>query len=148
MASQSPAAAAFDRSLPRGGSVTRYDPEVAPDPVEWLALDEQERIQLAEAHHRAARVKLPNATVHAVIHAIVENQIAEGLEPVVRAMARLQQAGLSRHEALHAIGFVCVEHLNEALQSKGQDAASIVQTRYNAAVERLTAKSWREEFGS
>ena len=128
--------------------MTRYDPEIAPDPSEWLALDEQERIQLAEVHHRFARIKLPNAKVHAVFHAIVENQVAEGLEPVVRAMARLQREGLSRHDALHAIGSVSAEHVFEAMKLKDQDAASTAQARYNAAVERLTARSWREEYGS
>ena len=128
--------------------MTRYDPDVSPVAAEWLALDEQERIQLAEAHHRAARPKLPNAKVHAVFHAIVETQVAEGLEPVVRAMARLQHEGLSRHDAIHAIGSVSAEHLFEAMTSKGQYAGSTAQTRFNAAVERLTAKSWREEYGS
>lgn len=128
--------------------MTHYDPEVAPDPAEWLALDEQERILLAEAHHRAARIKLPNAAAHAVFHAIVENQVAEGLEPVVRAMKRLQHEGLSRHDALHAIGSVSAGHLVEAMNSKEQDAASTAQSRYDAAVERLTAKSWRKEYGS
>ena len=128
--------------------MTHYDPEVAPDPAEWLALDEQERILLAEAHHRAARIKLPNAAAHAVFHAIVENQVAEGLEPVVRAMKRLQHEGLSRHDALHAIGCVSAQHLVEVMNSKDQDAASTAQSRYHAAVERLTAKSWRKEYGS
>ena len=128
--------------------MTHYDPEVQPDPAEWLALDEQERIQLAETHHRAARIKLPNAKVHAVFHAIVENQIAEGLEPVVRAMARLANEGLSRHDAIHAIGSVCAEHLFEAMKSEDQDVASTAQARYNAAVERLTAKLWRQQYGA
>ena len=83
--------------------MTLYEPEVPPDPAEWLALDEQERIQLAEAYHRAARIKLPNVKVHAVFHAIIENQIAEGLDPVLRAMKRLANEGLSRHDAIHAI---------------------------------------------
>ena len=126
----------------------QYDPEVAPDPAQWLALDEQQRIAMAEAHHRAARIKLPNARIHAVFHAIVENQIAEGLEPVVRAMARLQREGLSRHDAVHAIGSVSAAHVFEAMQSKLQDVASTAQSRYNAAVERLSAKSWRDEYGS
>lgn len=128
--------------------MTHYDPDIAPDPADWLALDEDERIQLAEAHHRAARIKLPNARVHAVFHAIVENQIAEGLEPIVRAMARLQGEGLSRHDALHAIGSVSAGQFFEAMKSKVPDDASVTQARYNAAVERLTAKSWREEYGS
>jgi len=33
-----------------------------------------------EAYHRRARIRLPNEKVHAVIHAIVENQIALGDE--------------------------------------------------------------------
>ena len=127
--------------------MTHYDPEVQPNPVEWLALDEQERIELVEAHHRAARIKLPDVKVHAVFHVIVENQIAEGLEPVSRAMARLANEGLSRHDSLHAIGSVCAEHLFEAMKSNNQDVANTAQARYEAAVERLTAKSWREESG-
>jgi hypothetical protein len=64
----------------------------------WLALDEQERIHLAEAHTERppsnSRVK-----AHAVFHAIVENQVAERLESVVRAMDRFMNEGLARHDA-------------------------------------------------
>ena len=123
-----------------------YDPEVAPDPEEWLELDEQERIQLAERHHKAARIKLPNVKVHAVLHAIVENQIAEGLEPVVRAMGRLTRDGLSRHDALHAIGSVVAEHFYEALSTKDEDVANTAQARYNAAVERFTVAEWHRKY--
>jgi hypothetical protein len=56
----------------------RYDPLVAPDLEEWLALDEGERIDLARDYHRKARIRLPNARVHATVHAIVETQIALG----------------------------------------------------------------------
>ena len=122
-----------------------YDPEVAPDPEEWLELDEQERIQLAERHHKTARIKLPNVKVHAVLHAIVENQIAEGLEPVVRAMGRLTRDGLSRHDALHAIGSVVAEHFYETLSTKDEDVANTAQARYNAAVERLILVSVQGE---
>lgn len=126
----------------------QYDPELPPNPVEWLALDEQERIQLAEAHHAAARIKLPNTKAHAVFHVIVENQIAGELEPVVRAMARLMREGLSRHEALHAIGSVLAEHFVEASNTKDEGFANTAQSRYNAAVERLSAKVWRQQYGA
>lgn len=126
----------------------QYDPELPPNPLEWLALDEQERIQLAEAHHLAARVKLPNTKIHAVFHVIVENQIAEGLESVVRAMERLMTDGLSRHDALHAIGSVLAEHLFEASKTKDKDFANSAQAHYDAAVERLSAKSWRQDYGA
>lgn len=125
-----------------------YDPEVAPGVTEWLELDEAERIQLVEAHHRMARVKLHNVAAHAVFHAIVENQIAGGLEPVIRAMDRLANEGLSRHEALHAIGSVLAEHLNETMTMKSPDSGSTVEARYNAAIERLSAKEWRRQFGA
>ena len=122
----------------------QYDPERAPNPEEWLALNEQERFGIAEHYHREARIKLPNLSAHAIFHAIVENQIAEGLEPVVRAMARLAKEGLTRHDAVHAIGFVLANHINDLFKSK--DDATTSQARYDAAVERLTAKSWRKEF--
>jgi len=83
--------------------MNRYDPDNAPDPAEWLALEELTRIQLVEEHHRLARIKLPNLKAHAIFHAIVENQVAENLDPVVRAMTRLTSEGLNRHEAVHAI---------------------------------------------
>ena len=124
-----------------------YDPEFAPDPAAWLALDEQERIQLAEAHHRAARINLPNVKAHAAFHAIVENQIAEGHAPAVRAMARLIHEGLTRHDALHAIGSVVAEQFFEALNTKDEDIARTAQARYDSAVERLSAKDWKSRQG-
>lgn len=121
----------------------QYDPERAPNPEEWLELDEQERIFLIEEHHhRHSRTRLPNLTAHAVFHALVENQIAEGLEPVSRAMARLAKEGLTRHDAVHAIASVVAEHIHDLF--KTNDESAISQSRYNAAVERLNAKSWHD----
>jgi hypothetical protein len=128
--------------------VRNYDPDIAPDPTAWLALDEQERIHLCETHHRVARVKLPNVKAHAIFHAIVENQIAEGLESVIRAMARLLTEWLSRHDALHAIGSVLAEHLSETANLKTNDDTNTNQARYDAAVERLSAKEWRRRYGA
>lgn len=121
--------------------MNKYDPDRAPDSAEWLDLDEQERIALVEDYHRLARVKLPSLIAHAAFHVTVENQIAEGLEAVLRAMARLTNAGLSRHDAIHAIANVVATHMFDLLNSK--DDASVSQSRYIAAVERVTAKSWR-----
>jgi hypothetical protein len=121
--------------------MNRYDPEHAPNPEQWLALDEQVRVGLAEEHHRIARIKLPNLKAHAALHAIVENQLAQNFESVVRAMTRLTAGGLSRHEAIHAIASVLAEHIYELFDSAANEnnSASI----YNAAIERLTARSWR-----
>jgi hypothetical protein len=75
----------------------RYDPEVAPDAEDWLALDEGERIQLVEWYHRETRADLPKAArpLHASVHVVVENQLALNDEPVIRALARLMKEGLS-----------------------------------------------------
>jgi hypothetical protein len=121
--------------------VNRYDPDRAPNPEEWLALDEQARIRLAEEHHRVARIKQPNLKAHAVFHAIVENQIAEKLEPVVRAVGRLTADGLSRHEAIHAIASVLAEHIQELFSATANEKNS--NAIYYAAIERLTARGWR-----
>jgi hypothetical protein len=117
-----------------------YDPEETPNAAEWLALDEQERIALAMKYHRTARIKLPNLKMHAAIHAVVENQIAEGHEPVVRAITRLTSTGLSRHDAVHAIGSVLAEHIFDLLHDSSPKDNSMVN--YDAAIERLTSESW------
>lgn len=122
--------------------MNRYDPDQTPNPEEWLALDEQLRIGLVEKYHRRARVELPNMTIHAAFHAIVENQLAENYEPTVRAMARLTTEGLTRHEAVHAIASVVAEHIHDLFNAKADAESS--ETVYAAAVERLTASAWRK----
>ena len=121
-----------------------YNPECAPEAESWLELVEQVRIALVETYHRVARIKLPNVTAHAAIHAIVENQIALNLEPVVRALHRLSKEGLTRHDAVHAIGSVVAERLWDILKTDQNGDAAASQSRYYAAVERLTAASWRK----
>jgi hypothetical protein len=123
--------------------VDRYDPSQAPDPTEWLELDEQERILLVEQYHRRPRVDLPNVKLHATIHVIVENQLASRDEPVVRALAHLMKERLSRHDAVHAIGSVVAEQIYDLLKLK--DAPETSRTRYYAAIERLTAADWLDK---
>ncbi len=123
-----------------------YDPDRTPDPKLWLGLDEQLRMVLVEAHHKAANVKLPNVKAHAAFHAIIENQVAMQHPPVVRAMARLAKQGLSRHDCIHAIAWVLVQHFHETATSPEPAAASsTLGARYDAAVERLTAAEWRAQ---
>ena len=122
-----------------------YDPDVAPDPEQWLALGEEERLDLVLDYHRRAGISLPNEKIHAVMHATIENQIALGDElPVQRAVERLMAEGLDRHQAVHAVGSVLAGHLNQLL--KDPEAKPVSQDAYNAAVERLTVESWRRDF--
>ena len=119
-----------------------YDPLVAPDPDDWLALNEDERIEMVMEFHRRARIRLPNAKVHAVAHAVVENQIAEGDGlPVRRTLERLMREGLDRHEAVHAIGMVLMCHLNDLLKAGRVEGDP--NRPYFAELERLTAAEWR-----
>ncbi len=83
----------------------RYDPNVAPDPAAWLALDETDHLQLARAYHQRARIRLPSLDMHAAIHGMVENQIAMRDETPVEAVSkRLLAEGLDRHDMIHTIG--------------------------------------------
>jgi hypothetical protein len=119
-----------------------YDPLVAPDPAEWLALDEQERIDMVVDFHRRARIKLPNAKVHAVLHSVVENQVAEGdALPVRRTLERLTAEGLDRHDAVHAIGGVLIGHMRDLMAAGRVEGDPNLP--YYAELERLTADKWR-----
>lgn len=118
-----------------------YDPLEAPDVGWWLELDEGERNQLVEDYHRRARVEVPNLRMHSIFHAIVETQAAAGDElAVARTLARLQSAGLDRHDALHAIGSVLGECLHGLMthQGTGGDPSAA----YAAALEKLDARAW------
>jgi len=120
----------------------RYDPLHAPDPAEWLETDEDERIILVRDYHRRAKVKLPNARVHATIHVVVESQIVLGDElPVRRTVARLQAEGLDRHEAIHAVGLVLAEHMYDLMTTGPQKTDP--NEFYSASLEKLTAEDWR-----
>ena len=119
-----------------------YDPDTRRHSADWLQTDEGERIELVASHHRRNKVHLPNAQLHAVIHVVVENQLALGEEVVVETLARLQREGLSRHDALHAIGSVLAADLYELMQ-ENSDATGDVHRRYLQRVQKLTAKNWR-----
>jgi hypothetical protein len=119
-----------------------YDPLVAPDPDEWLALEEDERIEAVIDFHRRARIRLPNAKVHATAHVVVESQIAEGdALPVRRTLERLMRQGLDRHDAVHAIGMALMAHMNDLL--KAGHVEGDPNARYFDELERLTADGWR-----
>jgi len=120
-----------------------YDPHVPPAPAAWLALDEAERIALVTEFHRRARIRLPNAQMHAAFHATIENQLAMGDEiPVGGTLDRLMVDGLDRHEAIHAIASVLSAHMANVVGGKA--GLSDPNTLYYAALDRLTAKTWRE----
>jgi hypothetical protein len=120
--------------------MTSYDPEVTPDANEWLAASEEVRIQLAQDFHIRMKIEVPGLKSHAAIHAIVENQIALNHPPNMRAMKRLQSGGLSRHDAIHAIGSVIAEMFFQLNTNSEEIEEGELQSRVNAAIEKLTAQ--------
>ena len=109
-----------------------HDPSIAPDPAEWLALDESARTARVEQHHRNAGETAGNMVLHATIHAIVENQIALNDPPeVARKLRSLVAGGLDRHQAVHALGTAVTEMILAAPKGQAGDP-----------VRRLTVKKW------
>ena len=53
----------------------RYDPNRAPEPEEWLELNEQERIGLVERFHRKVHEPAQSLKAHSIVHAAVETQL-------------------------------------------------------------------------
>jgi hypothetical protein len=122
-------------------TITSYDPNEAPDPEEWLSLDEAERIELIDAYHVQARIELPNVRAHAALHAVVENQIALGDElPVLRKVRSLMASGLDRHDAIHAIAWVLANHVDTL--AGGSEAGPDPNQAWFKALKRLTARRW------
>ena len=121
---------------------THYNPEFAPDARQWLALSELERIRLAQNHHVSAQVKVPSMKAHAAIHAAVENQVASGYGPSKKAIARLVSEGLSRHEAVHAIGSILAQFIYELNKGQTPEQQASFQSRMGEAINQLHAQEW------
>jgi hypothetical protein len=119
----------------------RYDPLVAPDPSIWLSLDESKRIELVDRYHTPVRAQIPRPVVHACIHVIVENQLAEHVPEVEQTLARMLAEGLDRHEAIHAISYALAGHLND-LAAHWVTAADPNEPYYRALAQ-LQADQWR-----
>lgn len=123
--------------------MTAYDPDTAPSASDWLVTDESERVALVEAYHRLHGIEHPQAKLHAPIHTVVENQIALNEPAVVETLERLQAEGLTRHDAVHSIGAVVVEHLVDVFKSRA-GASATPATAYLDRLRSLTADEWRQ----
>jgi hypothetical protein len=122
----------------REGNDMKYDPAEAPDPEKWNALNEAERLSDIESSHKK---NIPQLRLHAAIHLVVENQAALGDEtPVRQTLDRLQEEGLDRHDAIHAIGSILAEHLHGIMTGTANDDAN---ENYFSRIKQLTAEAWR-----
>ena len=139
-----------DESDDVDGPIQDYDPLVGPNPDDWFATDEQRRLDVIERYHRYEGFEVERAGAHAALHAIVENQIAEGDRlPVGRVLLRLTAEGLDRHEAIHAIASVLAIHVREQLRESGSQTRPPGQqsdrdfiASYFSELEKLTAEGW------
>ena len=122
-----------------------YDAQQAPDAEEWLALEDEERNDAVVDYHEEIGEKLPSLKIHAIVHVIVENEIAMGEEAPVQALERLVSERLDRHEAIHAIGSVLAEKMFSAMGGDKSEAESTEE--YNRELAKLTAKKWRGMTG-
>lgn len=124
----------------------RYDLQTTPDPNEWLALDESQRLERVSAYHWRTRARLPNVQLHAAAHVIAENQLAEGMADVGDRLERLLTEGLDRREAIHAIGSVLVGQVWELMRQGAK--TSELPKPYLQALRALTVRSWKQQFGT
>jgi hypothetical protein len=123
-------------------ALLQYDPHEHINSDAWLALDESERTRLVVRYHRHQRIRLPNETVHALIHVIVENQVALGNAfPAKGVLFRLMSEGLDRHEAVHAIGSVLSETFFTAMSE--ENVHGHLNADYVEKLMALSAESWR-----
>lgn len=119
-----------------------YDANEEPDVERWLAIDESVRTAAVESHHSslADHPDMPNRHVHALMHVIVENQLAINDPPEVRpTLKRLRAGGLTRHEAIHAIGSVVAE----ALFNVVKEGAEFDRGLAARALAKLRPDEWR-----
>jgi hypothetical protein len=105
--------------------------------------DESERIDLVIDYHRSARIAVPNPSIHASLHVIVENQIIMGDEtPVAATLGRLMAEGLDRHDAIHAIASVLSDVMYDTMKPNPNGDLNAAYFREVAA---LTTARWRSQ---
>ena len=119
-----------------------HNPNKQVDAEDWLEVDEDTHLREIVEFHQGLTEAEPESgwVLHSTLHCVVENQIALGTENVGETLAKLQRQGLSRHEAIHAIGAVVGEDLFEM----SSDKRVWDGTKYRRRLEKLSAKRWRK----
>jgi hypothetical protein len=99
-----------------------YQPDADTDPKTWLDLTDDERIDACERAHRLTAPWHPpvsNSRLHAVLHSVVENQLATHDPPEAKAaLERLVHQGMSRHQAIHALAEVAADEMQRVVTQK------------------------------
>jgi hypothetical protein len=120
----------------------RYNPGKPVDAAEWLALGEAEQQLAVERYHKRAGDRMPSPRMHAIIHAAIETQVAQGHPAASRALERMQAEGLDRHDAVHAVGSVMAKHIFGIMK----EGESFDETAYATDLDALSAERWLAEW--
>lgn len=118
-----------------------YDPLTPPKPDQWLELQEDTQIRMVREYHKSGAPELLKEELHAAFHVMIENQLASDEVPVRRTLDRLMEEGLDRHEAIHAIGSVLMEHMYDNVHrgSSGDGTKDM----YYQDLTHLSADVWK-----
>ena len=122
----------------------QYNPGKNPKPREWLALSEITRLDLISQFHEDHGEFGESMEAHAGIHAVVETQLAMNVPNARSALGRLRKSGLTRHDAIHAIGTVLAEHMHE-LTTNQDVSPDEANSRYYERLRTFTREDWFSE---
>ncbi len=125
-----------------------YDADTPVDAETWRSLGEGLAVVVVAEYHRRCKPhpRAGNQRLHNLIHVVVENQVAMGDEtPAAAKLEELIAEGLSRHDAIHAIGSVFVDTLH-GIATGSEVTTFDSDGRYGERVKALTAQSWLDGF--
>lgn len=108
-----------------------YDANKTPNRNEWLALDKTKQLTLIRDYHQNESMDDRALTSHCGMHAAVETQIAQNTPGVRDALGRLRKQGIDRHNAVHAIGLILLQHMRQVAlnPSSDKDLDEMFQTK-------------------
>ena len=125
----------------------KYDPMKPPLKSRWLALDGSDRIAQVKKYHREQKIEVPSVTLHATLHVIVENLLAEGIPDAVETMRRLQSEGLNRHQALHAVATAVAHYMHDKVSALASHEIANTEECLRL-IREMTIEKWHESAES
>jgi hypothetical protein len=120
----------------------KYDPLIAPDPRVWLDMGEDAQIRSVRDYHMTHAPERLKEDLHAAFHVMIENQLAVEEKPVQATLARLMNEGLDRHEAIHAMSAVLMEHMYDIVH-RGSTGDKTKEMYYQD-LSHLVASEWKK----
>lgn len=118
-----------------------YNPAKSPDRAEWRALSERDRIDLIYEYHDFIGETGENMEAHAAIHAAIETQIAEDVPEIRVTLGRLRKQGLNRHDAIHALGSILAQHMQNIINSSYEDGVD-QNAQYSMMLASFDVADW------